>query len=103
MENDMRKRIDNFKRYNQNQILTEIVEKIGRDKLTDIYFGGSITPYVYFIFNNKPFSISLTDRIGMNGDYSTISVIVENEGISESLGYFNMNEVDKVVDLILNY
>ena len=88
---------------NQNQILTEIVERIGRDKLTDINLGNSLTPYVHFILNNKPFSISLTDRIGMNGDYSTILVVVEVEGITESLGSFKTNQVDKVVDLILNY
>jgi hypothetical protein len=102
------KHLNNWKVFNennnnQNKILTEIVERIGRDKLTDINFGDSLTPYVHFIFNNKPFSISLTDRIGMNGDYSNISVIVEVEGITESLGYFNMNEVDEVVNLILNY
>jgi hypothetical protein len=71
--------------------------------LIDLYFSNNLTPNVYFVFNGHPFTISLTDRIGMNGNYTTISVIVEVDGITESLGYFNINEVDKVVDLISNY
>ena len=102
------KHLNNWRIFNENntygdKILVEIVEKIGKDKLSDIYFSNSLTPYVYFLFNSKPFSISLTDKVGINGDYSTISVIVEIDGITESLGYFNISEVDDVVNLILTH
>ena len=88
---------------NKNEILSEIVEKIGEDKLTDISYGFSLTPYVYFVYNNKPFTVSLTDKKGLNGEYSTIIVIVETDGITDSLGSFNINETDEVVDVILDY
>ena len=101
------KHLNNWKSFNEsnsekNQILTEILDKLGVE-LEDLYFGNNLTPSVYFIYNKHPFTISLTDRMGMSGDYSTITVIVEINGITESLGYFNTNEIDKVVDLILNY
>ena len=103
------KHINNWKSFNEsssdkNQILTEIVDKLkDKSSLTDLYFSNNLTPGVYFILNNHPFSISLTDRLGMSGDYTTISVIVEVDGITDSLGYYKTNEVDDVVDLILNY
>jgi hypothetical protein len=87
----------------KNEILSEIVDMIGQENLSDLYFGNSINPYVYFIFNDKPFSVSLTDKIGMSGEYSTITVVVEENGISKSLGYFKPNETIKVVDCISNY
>ena len=102
------KTIKNWKSFNENsdeknQILTEIVKKIGVDNLSDITFGKSLTPYVYFIYNNIPFSISLTDRLGMSGEYRTISVIVEKDGTTDTIGSYDINELDEVVDLILNY
>lgn len=103
------KHLNNWKSFNEsnsekNQILTEIVDKLSDEvSLTDLYFSNNLTPGVYFIVNNHPFSISLTDRLGMSSDYTTISVIVEVDGITESLGYYKVNEVDKIVDLILNY
>lgn len=103
------KHLNNWKSFNEgnsekNQILTEIVDKLKDEgSLSDLYFGDILTPSVYFIFNNHPFTVSLTDRLGINGDYTTISVIVEVDGITESLGYYKINEVDKIVDLILNY
>mgnify|MGYP000868653978 FL=1 len=88
---------------NKNEILSQIVEKIGEDKLTDITYGYSVTPYVYFIFNDKPFTISLIDKSGTKDIYKTISIIVEVDGVTDSLGNYNIDETDKVVDVILNY
>jgi hypothetical protein len=102
------KHISNWKFFtesntNQNAILSEIVKGIGEDKISDISYGNALTPYVHFIYNGTPFSLSLTDRIGMSGEYSTISVIVEKDGVTDSLGYFKTNQIDVVVDIILNY
>jgi hypothetical protein len=52
----------NESNFNNNQILSDIIDNIGLDKLSNIKFGEGLTPYVSFIYNNIPFSISLTDK-----------------------------------------
>lgn len=103
--------IKNWKLFNESNDLIpsllvplySIVDKLGKNNLSDVVIGESLTPYLSFIYNNKPFSVSLTDRLGMSGEYSTIIIIVEENFITETLGSFNTNEIDEVVDVILNY
>jgi hypothetical protein len=92
----------NESNYDNNQILSDIIEKIGLDNLSNINFGEGLIPYVSFIYNNILFSISLTDK-NLNNNYKTIYVIIEKNSITETIGVFNIDEIDDVVDLILNY
>lgn len=107
------KHLEKYKSFNENHseknpILAEIINKLSDklgENLTDLYFSDILSPSVYFVLKGRPFTISLTDRKGMTGEYSTIIVIVEIEdnGITESLGYFSPYEIDEVVDLIFHY
>lgn len=86
----------------KNEILVELIQKLSsKGDLSNLYFGNNLTPSVSFLYNNHIFSISLTDKIG--NKYSTISVICEENGITELFGYYKINEIDKIVELISNY
>lgn len=98
--------MQHIKKFNEivskNEILIEICkELITKGNLSNLYFSNNLNPTVYFIYNNIPYTISLIDKIG--NEYSTISVIYEEDVITNLFGYYNINEIDKIVKLISNY
>ncbi len=55
-----------------------------------------MSPYLHFYIQGKyPYSIVFVDR-------KDISVIVEINGITHTIGYFSENEIDNIVDRIIN-
>ena len=87
-----------------NNQLSEIVLKLGEnDELSDLRFSDALYPSVSFVFNELYFSVTLTDRLGTTGDYSSIIIIVEINGITESLGCYDVKCIDDVVTQISNF
>lgn len=70
-------------------------------KLSDVRFGKAISDYLHFVIDDKLFfDISMTDN------NKTISIIVEKDGITESVGSYNADEKDlvvKIVKTVLDY
>lgn len=87
-----------------NQTLINIVDSLQmKANITDVIFGNSISPYVHFNKDGVPFSISLTDKRGFSGDdFTTVSIIVEVDGITDSLGAFDIDDTSLIVDVVLN-
>jgi hypothetical protein len=100
------KKINNWNSFNEGiaefrkstTILTDIVNRIDSDKVSDLTFGDRFNPSVSFVFNNKPFRIILTDRIGLKGNFSNVKIFSEDKEI----GTFKVNESEKVTELILS-
>lgn len=92
-------------------ILNEIADRIGRSRLTDVGISYGLTPYMYFVFNGTPFSISLIDHDGSNTHekkptygFKTINVIAEDaDGSTNQIASFDVSDIDSVVDSILDY
>jgi hypothetical protein len=91
---------------NQHPTLTEIVDFLGYDKISEFHFDNSAEPCVHFIYNENKFTLELLSR-GNNGE--TISIDVEGVNSNESLGFFNLSvfnfeeQIDLIVNTILNY
>ena len=86
---------DSLESYDNMNISESIINKL-REKgcyIDDVKFGDN---YVHF-FKDYPYSISYRDN--------HIHVIVEigENGITDLLGTFKSNEIDRVVDTIFNY
>jgi hypothetical protein len=100
------KKINNWNSFNEGiaefrkstTILTDIVNRIDSNKVSDLTFGDRFNPSVSFVFNNKPFKIILADRIGLKGNFSNVKIFSEDKEI----GTFKVNELQKVIDLILS-
>jgi hypothetical protein len=91
---------------NQDTTLTEIVDYIGHDNISDLQFENSEKICVHFIHNEYKFTVELISR-GANGE--TISIDVEGNNTNESLGFFNLSmfnyneQVDLIVNTILDF
>jgi hypothetical protein len=91
---------------NQHPTLIEIIDILGYEKISELHFENSEKPSVHFIYNENKFTIELVN----SGSYGeTISIEVENDNTSESLGYINLSmfnfekQIDLIVKTILNY
>lgn len=93
-------KIKNWYKFNEsnNSTLLEIFDKLNKvSELSDVKFGNAFNDYLHFVLNDKLFfSVSITDN------NRTIIVLVERDGISESVGSYNMDQLDLVVEDILN-
>jgi hypothetical protein len=85
----------------QDPTLTDLVDLIGYDRISNLHFVNSKKPCVHFIHNESKFTISL-ERL--QDGRETISVDVEINETNESLGFFTLSEFNyyEQVDLIVN-
>jgi hypothetical protein len=91
---------------NKHPTLTEIIDFLGRDKISELHFDNSEKSSVHFIHNKNKFTIELYNR----GNYGeAIRIEVEGGNTNEPLGYFNLSvfnfeeQIDLIVNTILNY